>query len=112
MKALVKAEPGPGLWLQDMSEPVVNGNDVRIKIRQTAICGTDLHIFNWDEWSPKTIKTPMIIGHEFVGIVDRVGREVTGIKVGDRVSAEGHITCGYCRNCRASRVHFTKCSKI
>ena len=108
MKALVKAAPEIGLWMQDVPEPVVNGNDVRIKIRQTAICGTDLHIFNWDQWSQKTIKTPMIIGHEFVGIVDRVGKEVTGIKVGDRVSAEGHITCGFCRNCRAGKRHLCR----
>ncbi len=108
MRALVKAMPEPGLWLQEMPEPVLSGNDIRIKIQQTAICGTDLHIFNWDEWSQKTIKTPMIIGHEFVGIVDRVGKEVTGIKVGDRVSGEGHITCGYCRNCRAGKRHLCR----
>lgn len=108
MRALVKAMPEPGLWLQEMPEPVLSGNDIRIKIQQTAICGTDLHIFNWDEWSQKTIKTPMIIGHEFAGIVDRVGKEVTGIKVGDRVSGEGHITCGYCRNCRAGKRHLCR----
>jgi len=108
MIALVKDRPEPGLWKKDITEPICGMNDIRIKIRKTAICGTDLHIFNWDQWSQKTIKTPMVIGHEFVGIVDQVGDEVTGIKVGDRVSGEGHITCGHCRNCRAGKRHLCR----
>lgn len=108
MKALVKEKPEPGLWKKDIPEPVCGINDIRIKIQKTAICGTDLHIFNWDPWSRKTIKTPIVIGHEFVGIVDQVGDEVSGIAVGDRVSGEGHITCGHCRNCRAGKRHLCR----
>ena len=85
MKAIVKDRPGPGLLEKDIPEPICGINDIRIKIKKTAICGTDLHIFNWDPWSQKTIKTPMVIGHEFVGVVDQVGDEVSGIAVGDRV---------------------------
>jgi len=108
MKALVKARPERGLWIQDMPEPQVGPNDIRVRIQKTAICGTDLHIYNWDEWSQNTIRTPMIIGHEFVGIVDGVGEAVAGIHVGDRVSGEGHITCGHCRNCRAGVRHLCR----
>jgi threonine 3-dehydrogenase len=108
MKALVKARPEPGLWMQDVPEPVCGHNDVKIQITRTAICGTDLHIYNWDEWSRRTIKTPMVIGHEFVGQVVEVGGEVSGISVGDRVSGEGHITCGHCRNCRAGKRHLCR----
>jgi threonine 3-dehydrogenase len=108
MKALVKARPEPGLWMQEVPEPVCGHNDVKIRITRTAICGTDLHIYNWDEWSRRTIKTPMVIGHEFVGQVVEVGGEVSGISVGDRVSGEGHITCGHCRNCRAGKRHLCR----
>lgn len=108
MKALVKEKSEPGLWKKDIPEPICGINDIRIKIQKTAICGTDLHIFNWDPWSQRTIKTPIVIGHEFVGIVDQVGDEVSGIAIGDRVSGEGHITCGHCRNCRAGKRHLCR----
>ncbi len=105
MKALVKAKPEQGIWMQDVPEPEYGHNDLLIKIRKTAICGTDIHIYNWDEWSRKTIPVPMVVGHEFVGEVAAIGGEVSGFAVGDRVSGEGHITCGHCRNCRAGRRH-------
>jgi threonine 3-dehydrogenase len=88
--------------------PEMGPNDLMIKIRKTAICGTDMHIFNWDEWSQQTIPVPMIVGHEYVGEVVEIGQEVTGFKIGDRVSGEGHITCGHCRNCRAGRRHLCR----
>ena len=105
MKALVKARPEPGLWLQSVPEPTYGPRDVLIKIWKTAICGTDLHIYNWDAWSRKTIKTPLVIGHEFVGEVAAVGGAVKNFKPGQRVSGEGHLTCGTCRNCRAGKRH-------
>lgn len=105
MKALVKKQPGKGIWMEDVKRPEVGVNDVLIKIRKTAICGTDLHIYKWDEWSQKTIHTPMTIGHEYVGIVAEVGAGVRNIKVGDRVTGEGHIACGHCRNCRRGKMH-------
>ena len=105
MKALVKKEPARGIWMEDVPVPEVGVNDVLIKIKKTAICGTDLHIYKWDEWSQKTIKTPMTIGHEYVGIVEKVGMGVRNIKVGDRVTGEGHIACGHCRNCRRGQQH-------
>lgn len=106
MKALIKAERKPGIWMtHDAPMPEIGPNDVLIKISKTAICGTDMHIYNWDEWSQKTIPVPMVTGHEFVGIVAKLGSEVVGLEVGDRVSGEGHITCGHCRNCRAGRRH-------
>ena len=108
MKALVKAKPEPGIWMEDVAKPVPGHNDVLIKIKKTAICGTDVHIYNWDQWAQKTIPVPMIIGHEYVGEVVEVGSEVRGIDTGDRVSGEGHITCGHCRNCRAGRRHLCK----
>jgi threonine 3-dehydrogenase len=108
MKALVKAKSEPGLWMREVPEPICGHNDVIVKISKTAICGTDLHIYNWDGWSQKTIQVPTIIGHEFVGQVVEVGTEVTGVQVGDRVSGEGHITCGHCRNCRAGRRHLCR----
>ncbi len=108
MKALVKKKPQPGLWMDDIPQPEVSHNDVLIRVRKTSICGTDLHIYNWDEWAQKTIPVPMAIGHEFYGEVAEVGSEVTGIQPGDRVSGEGHITCGYCRNCRAGRRHLCR----
>jgi threonine 3-dehydrogenase len=108
MKAIVKLKPAPGIWMDRVPFPTIGHNDVLIKVVKTAICGTDIHIFNWDEWSRKTIPTPMAIGHEFVGIITELGSEVRGLKEGDRVSAEGHITCGHCRNCRAGKRHLCR----
>lgn len=108
MKSLVKLKKEAGLWMQDTPMPTIGLNDVLIKIKKTAICGTDLHIYNWDEWSQKTIKVPMIIGHEFVGEIANMGEGVTGFKLGDRVSGEGHIACDSCRNCKAGRRHLCR----
>ncbi|MBD1581549.1 L-threonine 3-dehydrogenase [Pseudoalteromonas sp. S16_S37] len=108
MKALSKLKAEPGIWMTDAPKPEVGHNDLLIKIRKTAICGTDVHIYKWDEWAQKTIPTPMVVGHEYVGEVVDMGQEVRGFKVGDRVSGEGHITCGHCRNCRAGRVHLCR----
>ena len=108
MKALVKLRPERGLWFCDVPEPTVGANDVKIKIHMTAICGTDLHIYNWDEWSQKTIKTPRIIGHEYVGEIVEVGAGVTKWRVGELVSGEGHIVCGKCRNCLAGNGHLCR----
>jgi threonine 3-dehydrogenase len=108
MKALVKRYRKEGLWLEDVPEPEVGINDVLIKIHKTAICGTDVHIWNWDAWSQKTIPAPMVIGHEFVGTVAAFGSNVHDLKVGDVVSGEGHIVCGRCRNCLAGRRHLCK----
>ena len=105
MKALVKSKPERGIWLEDIGKPEVGHNDVLIKIKQTAICGTDIHIFKWDDWAKATIPVPLAIGHEFCGEIVECGSEVNGFEIGDRVSAEGHITCGVCRNCRAGRRH-------
>ncbi|MDH3730216.1 MAG: L-threonine 3-dehydrogenase [Acidimicrobiia bacterium] len=106
MRALVKARPEPGIWMEDIDRPAVGHNDVLIQVAKSAICGTDLHIVNWDTWAQHTIGVPMAIGHEFVGRVVEVGSEVDRLEVGQRVAAEGHITCGVCRNCRAGRRHF------
>ena len=108
MKALVKAKPEPGLWMEDVDIPEVGINDVLIKIKKTAICGTDIHIWNWDEWARRTIPVPMTIGHEFVGEVAAMGSNVHDIEIGDVVSGEGHIVCGRCRNCLAGRRHLCK----
>lgn len=108
MKALVKSQAARGLWLQDVPEPVVGINDVLIKVHKTGICGTDLHIYKWDEWAQKTIPVPMVVGHEFVGHVVDVGSNVADFKPGDLVSAEGHVVCGRCRNCFAGRRHLCK----
>ena len=108
MRALVKLERGPGLTLTKVKRPTVGHNDVMIRIRKTAICGTDIHIWKWDEWAQKTIPVPMQVGHEYVGEIVEMGQEVRGFEVGDRVSGEGHITCGYCRNCRAGRRHLCR----
>ncbi len=105
MKALVKRRAEPGIWMEDVPMPSVSTNEVLVKVDKTAICGTDLHIFNWDEWSQRTIRPPLVIGHEFVGNIVELGPGVENYRVGDRVSAEGHITCGMCRNCRAGRRH-------
>ena len=108
MKALVKKYPQVGLWFEDVPEPQIGVNDVKIKIRKTAICGTDLHIYNWDAWSQKTIETPRVIGHEYVGEIVQIGANVHHWKVGDLVSGEGHIVCGKCRNCLAGNGHLCK----
>ncbi len=108
MKALGKEKSEPGISLLEWPKPECGPNDVIIKVRKAAICGTDLHIHSWDEWARKTIPVPMPVGHEFYGVVESLGREVKGLKVGDRVSGEGHITCGHCRNCRAGRRHLCR----
>lgn len=105
MKALVKLRPEKGLWMEEVPMPTIGVNDVLIKIKKTAICGTDLHIYRWDAWSQKTIKTPMTIGHEYVGEVVDMGKGVENLKIGDRVTGEGHIACGHCRNCRRGKKH-------
>jgi len=105
MKTLTKKKPEPGLWMEDAPVPEVGSNDVLIKIQKAAICGTDIHIFNWDRWSQKTIKTPLVIGHEFVGTVEKIGDNVHDVELGELVSGEGHIVCGRCRNCLAGRRH-------
>ncbi|MDX9697446.1 MAG: L-threonine 3-dehydrogenase [Bacteroidales bacterium] len=105
MKALVKLKPEKGLWMEYVDIPKVGVNDILIKVKKSAICGTDLHIYRWDEWSQNTIKLGMTIGHEYVGTVADMGAGVTGFKVGDRVTGEGHIACGQCRNCRRGRQH-------
>jgi len=108
MKALVKKESKPGLWLQDVPEPTIGINDVLIRVDRTGICGTDLHIYKWDAWAQKTIPVPMVVGHEFVGEIIAVGSNVNDFRVGDVVSAEGHVVCGRCRNCLAGRRHLCK----
>jgi threonine 3-dehydrogenase len=108
MKALVKAKAEPGIWMAEIAEPSYGPNDVLIKMRKTAICGTDMHIWHWDDWARRTIKVPMAVGHEYAGEIVAVGSEVRGLAVGDRVSGEGHITCGHCRNCRAGRRHLCR----
>ncbi len=109
MRALVKSQKRPGIWLvEDAPVPEVGVHDVMIRIRKTAICGTDVHIYNWDDWSQKTIPVPMVVGHEYFGVVERVGAEVEAFTPGDRVSGEGHLTCGFCRNCRAGRRHLCR----
>ena len=105
MKALVKSKAERGIWLEDIDVPKPGHNDVLIKIARTAICGTDIHIYQWDDWASNTIPVPLAVGHEFSGEVVECGSEVKGFDIGDRVSAEGHITCGVCRNCRAGRRH-------
>jgi len=105
MKALIKKYSKPGLWLDEVPVPEYGPDDVLIKIHKTAICGTDIHIYNWDEWASKTIPVPMVVGHEYVGIVEAFGENVRDVKIGELVSGEGHITCGHCRNCRAGRRH-------
>ena len=105
MKALVKARPTEGLWLEEVPVPEVGLNDVLIRILRTSICGTDVHIWNWDEWAAKTIPLPMHVGHEFVGVVERFGDNVHDYQRGDLVSGEGHVVCGRCRNCLAGRRH-------
>jgi threonine 3-dehydrogenase len=105
MKAIVKSKAAEGLWLEDVKEPEVGKNDVFIRIRKTSICGTDVHIWNWDAWARKTIKVPMVVGHEFVGVIKAVGENVHDFHEGELVSGEGHLVCGRCRNCLAGRRH-------
>jgi threonine 3-dehydrogenase len=105
MKALVKNRAEPGLWVADVPEPVMGINDVMIRVHKTGICGTDLHIYEWDEWARSAIRTPLVIGHEFVGEVVAVGSNVGDFQAGDYVSGEGHVVCGRCRNCLAGRRH-------
>ena len=111
MKALVKLHAEPGLWLEDVEMPEVGINDVLIKVYKTGICGTDLHIYNWDEWARQTIPVPMVVGHEFVGQVIDVGSNVADFQSGDVVSGEGHVVCGRCRNCFAGRRHLCNGTK-
>lgn len=108
MKALVKAKPEIGIWMEEVPVPALGPNDVLIKIKKTAICGTDIHIYKWDHWAQQHVPVPLTIGHEFVGEVVEMGKEVEGFKIGDRVSGEGHISCGFCRNCRAGRRHLCR----
>lgn len=108
MKALSKLKPEVGLWKTEVPIPTINGTEVLIRIKKTAICGTDLHIYNWDQWAQKTIPVPMPVGHEFVGEIVELGKYVKGLSVGDRVSGEGHIVCGHCRNCRAGKMHLCR----
>src|SRR3954470_4303036 len=105
MPAVVKTRSEPGLELQEVPVPEVGPNDVRIRVQKASICGTDVHIYNWDAWAQKTIPVPLVIGHEFVGVVDQVGSAVTDFKEGELVTTEGHIVCGHCRNCLAGRRH-------
>lgn len=111
MKTLAKLHPEKGIWMDEKEIPTPGHNDVLIKIHKTAICGTDIHIYNWDEWSQKTIPMGMTVGHEFAGEIVALGQEVEGFKIGDRVSGEGHLVCGHCRNCRAGRRHLCRNTK-
>lgn len=105
MKALVKSRPEPGLWMENVPAPEIGINDVLIRVLRTGVCGTDLHIYNWDAWASKTVPTPMVIGHEFVGKIVEIGSNVADFEPGDIVSGEGHLVCGRCRNCMAGRRH-------
>src|SRR5947208_12999979 len=105
MQAIVKSKAEPGLWLEEIPVPEVGPDDVLIRTKRASICGTDVHIYNWDAWAQKTIPVPITIGHEFVGTVERVGDHVKGFAKSDLVVGEGHITCGHCRNCLAGRRH-------
>ena len=111
MKALVKSQPEPGIWLAEVPTPDVGPNDLLVRVQRASICGTDIHIYNWDEWSRKTVPVPMVIGHEMMGVVAETGAAVTGFSRGERVSVEGHLTCGHCRNCRAGKRHLCRNTK-
>jgi len=111
MKALVKLKSEPGLWLDEVPVPEFGIDDVLIKVDRTGICGTDVHIYNWDDWAQKTIPVPMVVGHEFVGVIHEVGSNVKDFRPGDVVSGEGHVVCGHCRNCLAGRRHLCADSK-
>ncbi|MDA7520814.1 alcohol dehydrogenase catalytic domain-containing protein, partial [bacterium] len=105
MKALVKKQSGEGLWIEDVPQPGVAANDVLIKVNRAGICGTDLHIYKWNDWASKTVPVPLVVGHEFVGEIVEVGGDVRDFRVGELVSGEGHVICGHCRNCMAGRRH-------
>jgi threonine 3-dehydrogenase len=105
VKAIVKSKPEKGVWMEEVPIPAIGPNDVLLKVQKAAICGTDLHIYKWDEWAQQTINTPTIIGHEYMGNVVEIGSEVDRVKIGERVTVEGHIACGFCRNCRRGRQH-------
>ncbi|CAM3655476.1 L-threonine 3-dehydrogenase [Deinococcus frigens] len=108
MRALSKLKPEPGIWLTQTEVPRPGPNDLLIRVKKSSICGTDVHIYTWDDWARRTVLTPMVVGHEYVGVVAGMGAEVRGFSIGDRVSGEGHITCGHCRNCRAGRRHLCR----
>jgi threonine 3-dehydrogenase len=108
VRALVKSRPERGIWLEEAPQPAIGPNDVLIRVQKTSICGTDLHIYNWDAWAQRTIEVPLVVGHEFMGEVAEVGSAVAGVAPGDRVSGEGHVTCGHCRNCRAGKRHLCR----
>src|SRR2546422_4265521 len=108
MQAVVKAKAEPGLWIEEVPVPEVRGDDVLIRVLKTSICGTDVHIYNWDAWAQKTIPVPMVVGHEFVGQIVEAGSNVHDFHLGDIVSGEGHVVCGRCRNCLAGRRHLCK----
>lgn len=108
MRSLVKSRAEVGIWMEDTVKPEIGPNDLLIRIRKTAICGTDIHIYNWDDWSQANVPLGLVTGHEFVGEVVEVGSHAAGFSIGDRVSGEGHITCGYCRNCRAGKRHLCR----
>ena len=111
MKALVKKHAEPGLWLDEVPRPTIGINDILIRVLKTGICGTDVHIYNWDDWAQRTIPVPMVVGHEFVGRVEEIGSNVNDFRVGDLVSGEGHVVCGRCRNCMAGRRHLCKATR-
>jgi len=105
MKALVKKHAAPGLWMDDVPVPKISDDEILVKTHKTSICGTDVHIYKWDAWAQKTIPTPMVVGHEFMGEIAEVGRNVKHLKIGDRICGEGHLTCGQCPNCRKGKKH-------
>ena len=108
MRALVKSRAEPGLWMEEVAAPSIGPNDLLVRVRYASICGTDLHIWEWNEWAQRTIRVPLVVGHEFEGEVVRIGSEVNGFEIGSRVAVEGHVTCGHCRNCRAGRRHLCR----
>jgi threonine 3-dehydrogenase len=108
VRAVVKSRREPGLWMEEVPRPSIGPNDLLIRVRYASICGTDLHIWNWDAWAQRTVQVPLVVGHEFEGEIVELGSEVTGFAVGARVAVEGHITCGHCRNCRAGRRHLCR----
>lgn len=108
MRAIVKSRPEPGLWMEEVPRPTIGPNDLLLRVRFTSICGTDLHIWNWDAWAQRTVPVGLVIGHEFEGEIVEIGNEVSGFTIGARVAVEGHVTCGHCRNCRAGRRHLCR----
>ncbi|MBI2325600.1 MAG: L-threonine 3-dehydrogenase [Chloroflexi bacterium] len=108
MRALVKSRAEPGLWMEEVPRPSIGPNDLLVRVRYASICGTDLHIWEWNPWAQRTIRIPLVVGHEFEGEVVEIGSEVSGFEAGGRVAVEGHVTCGHCRNCRAGRRHLCR----